>query len=268
MSSQSKKLLKILLKLGEKHSTWQVFSDFVELQALSISILYDPIHREERAKQHESVVKKYDNSGRELLSKAIEEFGKVISNNFDNGNHEDILGVMFHELELHNKYKGQFFTPQSICRGMCEMSMSIDDSDIKKKGYMSVMEPACGSGAMILSSADIIYRRGYNPRTQLCVLAADVDYKCACMAYVQLSMYGIPAVVLHGNSLVEEEYSRWYTPVYIMDKWVFRKKMGIGKIQSHSDEMLKMATDPFYAAFRFLDGMASKNNQKNSKIKA
>lgn len=32
------------------------------------------------------------------------------------------------------------------------------------------------------------------------------------MAYIQLCLYQIPAVVIHCNTLTMEEWSRWYTP--------------------------------------------------------
>ena len=45
------------------------------------------------------------------------------------------------------------------------------------------------------------------------------------MAYLQLSLYGIPAVIIHGNSLTNEEWSRWYTPVYMVEGWPFRERV-------------------------------------------
>ena len=36
--------------------------------------------------------------------------------------------------------------------------------------------------------------------------------KLRLMAYIQLSLYGIPAVVIHGNTLTMETWSHWYTP--------------------------------------------------------
>lgn len=33
------------------------------------------------------------------------------------------------------------------------------------------------------------------------------------------SLLGIPAVVVHGNTLTQEEYSRWYTPFHILHGW-------------------------------------------------
>jgi len=32
------------------------------------------------------------------------------------------------------------------------------------------------------------------------------------MAYIQLSLYGNPAVIIHGNALTVEEWSHWFTP--------------------------------------------------------
>lgn len=29
---------------------------------------------------------------------------------------------------------------------------------------------------------------------------------------IQLALYGIPAVIIHGNSLTVEEWSHWFTP--------------------------------------------------------
>lgn len=53
------------------------------------------------------------------------------------------------------------------------------------------------------------------------MLATDIDLKCVYMCYLQLSLYGIPAVVIHGNTLTLEEWSRWFTPVYIAHGWVW-----------------------------------------------
>lgn len=39
------------------------------------------------------------------------------------------------------------------------------------------------------------------------------------MAYVQLSLLGIPAVVVHGNALSLEVWGVWYTPAHVMVGW-------------------------------------------------
>lgn len=42
-------------------------------------------------------------------------------------------------------------------------------------------------------------------------VAQDIDIRRVWMAYIQLSLYGIPAMVIHGNTLTMEEWDRWYT---------------------------------------------------------
>jgi hypothetical protein len=39
------------------------------------------------------------------------------------------------------------------------------------------------------------------------------------MAYVQLSLLHIPAVVYHGNSLSVETWSTWRTPAHVLGFW-------------------------------------------------
>ena len=75
---------------------------------------------------------------------------------------------------------------------------------------------------MVLGFARAMLEKEMNYCTQLVVLATDIDLKCVYMCYLQLSLYGIPAVVIHGNTLTLEEWSRWFTPVYIAHGWAWR----------------------------------------------
>ncbi len=43
------------------------------------------------------------------------------------------------------------------------------------------------------------------------------------MTYIQLSLYGIPAVVYCGNALTKETRFKMETPLYFMQYWKFRK---------------------------------------------
>ena len=44
------------------------------------------------------------------------------------------------------------------------------------------------------------------------------------MAYLQLSLFGIPAIIVHGNSLTVEQWSVWKTPAYILGCWDSKTK--------------------------------------------
>jgi hypothetical protein len=72
------------------------------------------------------------------------------------------------------------------------------------------------------------------------------------MAYIQLSLYGIPAVIIRGETLSLKEYTRWYTPAYILGNWVWKSPFSLTGGKSHDDEVLKRMTDPLYNALRSL----------------
>jgi hypothetical protein len=167
---------------------------------------------------------------------------------------EDVLGTVYFELELYRKEKGQFFTPQHISDAMALMACGDQtQSAITEKGYISMCEPCCGSGVMVTSFLKAMQKEELNYCTQLVVTAIDVDLKCAQMTYLQLALYGVPAVVIHGNSITCKEFSRWYTPVYILNGWVWRECCGMTTARCLEDEMIKCALEPTYAAMRTIE---------------
>jgi type I restriction-modification system DNA methylase subunit len=212
-------------QLGHRHSPWNVFSDFVEIAAISISNAVDLAQRDARETRYMEITKRYT---AEEMAAFPEMFGELVF--ALEGGFDDVLGRLFHDLELHNKYQGQFFTPYSLCRMMAWVTIgkqadgeqSAAELAIAERGYLTILEPACGSGAMLIASAEALKDAGINYQERLHATLVDVDSKCVHMAYVQLSLLHMPAVVVHGNSLSLEEHSHWYTPAHILDGWTWR----------------------------------------------
>ena len=90
---------------------------------------------------------------------------------------------------------------------MASMTMP---SKIEKDVY-TVMEPACGAGTMIIASAWAMQKNHIDYRKHSLFVAKDIDIRCVWMTYIQTLLYGIPAIVIHGNSLTSEEWSHWYS---------------------------------------------------------
>jgi len=217
------KILKTINKIGYAHSVWNVFSDFVELGALAIANSCadkKTTEWETREKQYLEIIGKYRPEEQKLFAEMFADLVFALEYELTWSNAPvDILGALFHGLELHNKYKGQFFTPQHVCDMMGAIALGDSGDQINEKGYITLNEPCCGSGAMCLGFAKAMLDAEMNYCQQLVVLATDIDLKCVHMAYLQLSLYGIPAVVIHGNTLTLEEWSHWFTPIYIMYGW-------------------------------------------------
>jgi hypothetical protein len=205
-------------EFGYKHSHWQVFTDFLELASCAISNRYDWAQYEAREARYMEIVKRYEKDEVNRLCEMLAELVFQTADGLD-----DYLGRAFHDLELHNKWKGQFFTPFNICEMMAKMTLGDGHKGmIAEKGYITVCEPCVGAGAMLLAFAKAAAAEGINIEQEIHFTGQDIDLKCVHMAYLQLSLAGIPAMLIHGNSLWNEQLSIWYTPAHIMGGWSMR----------------------------------------------
>lgn len=212
-----KTLVQLIQQLGYRHSAWQIFADFAEMAAISVTNAVDLAQRDAREARYMEIVRRYS-------ADEVRAFPEMLAALVLDLEHEpeDVLGRVFHELELHNKWTGQYFTPFPLCRAMAKMIVG-DGTDtqtrISERGFLTASEPACGSGAMIIALAQELRAQGVNFQQQLHVTAVDVDVKCVHMAYLQFALLHIPAVVVLGDSLQLEERARWYTPAHILGGW-------------------------------------------------
>lgn len=214
----AQEMAKTVRKLAYRHSPHNVFSDFVEMSALSLSNAVDIRQYDQREARYMEVIKGYS-------KEELNEFPKMLAQLVEGLEEkpDDILGKLFHELELHNTYKGQFFSPYEICKMMSAMTFNESARDIiEQQGFIRASEPACGAGAMIIALAETLKQNDINYQQHLHVTAVDLDPRCVHMAYVQFSLLHIPAVVVHGNSLSVEEFGHWYTPAHIMGRWDYK----------------------------------------------
>lgn len=217
-------LVKLITKLSYRHSSWKVFSDFVEISAISISNSVDWIHKDSREKKYFEIIGQYEKQELELLAQMFAELVMALEAEVSVRGPTDILGSLYHELELHNKWTGQFFTPVHVSEAMGMMVAPDKKELIEKKGFIRVAEPCVGSGSMIIGFANALKSNKIDYTSKMVVTATDIDEKCVHMAYIQLSLYGIPAIVIHGNSITMQEWSKWYTPIYMLNGWAWKRQ--------------------------------------------
>lgn len=219
-----KEIISGIQKLAYRHPAYQIFQDWLEISAIAISNAVDLASFEEREQRYLDLINQYNKEEQQALAELFATFVATLQSQVETGPPCDVLGEVFHGLELHNKYKGQFFTPNHICEFMGRAVIAVDtDKVISDKGYVSVCEPCVGSGGLVIGLAAAMENTKHNYQTEMCVTACDIDIKCVHMAYLQLSLYGIPAKIIHGNSLTGEQWSIWYTPTYILGLWALRE---------------------------------------------
>lgn len=218
-----KQLISLIERNAYRFDRWRVFGDFVEMAAIAMSNTVDLSRFEAREARYLEIVRKYEKEEAIRFSQMLSELVMEME-----AEPTDVLGEVFMEMDLGNKWHGQFFTPFHLCRLMA--GTMVDDQmreKIRQNGFIRVSEPACGGAAMIIALAMEMRAAGINYQRHLHVVAQDLDPKAVHMAYLQLSLMHVPAVVIHGNTLSLEERDRWYTPAHILNGWDRRLSMGM-----------------------------------------
>lgn len=201
-----KQIINTINKLAGSKSSFQVFSDWVKCTALSISqSVYFSTTRE---KQFKDLIKEYPQ----------EEFVKMtamLTETFED-NFSDVLGDLFMMSGWGNKNTGQFFTPYSVSLA-CANLIQYPQNDIVKMN-----EPSAGAGGMIIATAQSMKEQGINYQKNLRVIAQDLDWNAFYMCYIQLSLLGIDAKCIQGDTLENKPYKNldenvFLTPMYLLN---------------------------------------------------
>lgn len=218
MSTQHLKTIsKLFQSLRYRHDLYTVFSDWCACAAIAISNAVDIRQREAREARYLDIVRRYQKDELAIFPQILGEVTMALETA-----PQDILGATFHELELHNKARGQFFTPYELCLMMAKINIGgFEDLQtiIDERGYVTAHEPAVGAGATIIALAEAIEDVGINYQQKLHVVAMDVDPRAVHMAYIQFSLLHIPAQVIVGDTLRMEFREDWFTPAHVLGFW-------------------------------------------------
>ncbi|WP_143541370.1 N-6 DNA methylase [Rhizobium anhuiense] len=244
-SPRLKSIVKLFESCRYSHDLYTVFGDWCECSAISMSNAVDLVNFEKREARYLEIARKY---GRETMGTFSHIMGEVVIALEERP--QDILGAAFHALELHNKARGQFFTPYSICQLMARtVAGSAEDmrKAIAERGFLIAQEPAVGSGTMVIALSDAILEAGFNYQQFLHVTAVDIDPRASHMAYIQFSLLHIPATVIVGDSLAMRFREDWHTLAHVMGSW--SAKLGTaGKSAGEGAIALSPAMPPRAAA--------------------
>jgi type I restriction-modification system DNA methylase subunit len=201
-------------QLSYSQHLFTTFRHFVEMSAIAFSNVADPINKAAREEQYLSIVKQYK-------PETVQQFPELLSMLTLCLEHEptDVLGVLYHRLELHNEQSGQFFTPFPVCQAMAKMLVHDAKRLVAEQEFIRAHEPCVGSGAMVIALAQALREEGINYQQCLHVTAIDVDLLAVHMAHVHCTLLHIPALIVHGDTLRAQTYSVWRTFAHMMGFW-------------------------------------------------
>lgn len=225
--------------LTARYGRYQVWSDFITMTACSISNSCDKRFFAEREALYMASVGRYEKSDAE---KFVEMFSIVVQALSDNPE-QDFLGDIFSSLNLHNEWRGQFFTPYHVGELMAKINSENLAEELAGKECITVSDCCCGAGCLLVAYANEARKAGVDFQHRIIFVAQDVDYTAALMCYIQLSLLGCKAVVKIGDSIVSpfaaedlEADCTWLTPMYIYgDAFRLAHLMSEALAQNHNN---------------------------------
>ncbi len=187
----------ILDGLAHRHSLRRVFEGFTRLAACAVAA-------QTREAEYVEEAKCWQKDELDLFGTAL---GALI-HEMESHPFEDLLGAYYLDFTVSQKgqqHGGEFHTPKTVCDLMARMTLADMDS-LPTEGPITICEPACGAGAMILSLA-----QACSPDVQrrLRVTAIDINRTACDMAFINTTLWGVPTRVLHGNTLSNEYWAAW-----------------------------------------------------------
>lgn len=213
-STQYKDFIKTFNGIARHRHRYTVFQDFVTLSAIT---LHNVIYKDEKLEAE------YMNIAAGYSRDEMHDLCKLLALLIDLLDPEprDILGPLYMELELGNSNTGQFFTPPEVSKAIAMMVYG-EQLETLQKPFITLCEPACGAGGMVLAFVDVLLTKKHNPAERLWVQCQDIDRTAALMCYIQLTLWNVPGVVIVGNTITLETREIFYTPAHCLGLWGYK----------------------------------------------
>lgn len=210
--SAKKEIMDTILKMSGAHSPYNIFTDWIEMCALSIQNSCHLVHNKvwkDREQLYIDTARRYNESELSEFARMFVLLGDALTDSMS-----DVLGEIYMESGMGSKYTGQFFTPFHLSE-LCART-GIDLKNLPETGRISINEPSSGGGGMIIAACKVLHEAGFDFQRRLNVVAQDLDWKGVYMTYLQLSLIGCRAIVVQGDTLCEPYDPKRTDPAHIL----------------------------------------------------
>lgn len=223
-----REIIKRIQQLGLRHGHEAAFRDWCECLALALQNGCDLTHGkkwQDREQRYLDIIAKYEADGAQIFS----EMSAYLINWLEFDPFQDALGALYMELfasQTKSKTLGQCFTPPSVAF----ISGETVFKDAQLDGYtisdpLTLNDCAIGGGIMIIGALKALHDRKFDWQHKCKVTCNDIDRLCVHMAYIQLSLIGARAVVLHQDTLTQEVWDVWHSPMELL--WPMTLEFGV-----------------------------------------
>ena len=172
--------LEAILRLG--YSSYSVFDDWLDLMLYALQ-RDDPHYLE--------IVRKYKNDLPQD-KREIDYFCKAFAllQIEMQKTSEDVLGQVYMEWNMSNKYRGQFFTPKHVASMMAQCLAPTGGN---------ILDPCCGSGVMLVEAIKTMTNGQLD---NACFCGQDIDLTCVKMCALNLLFFNASGYVVWGDTLL------------------------------------------------------------------
>ena len=197
----------ILERIAHRRDLRQVFEAFLCFAACALAA-------QTREQEYLDEAGRWERSDLDLFGQAL---GALVCE-MERRPFEDIIGAYYLDVMVSTKgqqWNGEFHTPKTVCDLIAGMLFG-DLSEFPGDGPITVCEPACGAGAMILALG-----KACPPevRRRLRVTAIDINLHACHMTFINTTLWGIPTRVIHGNALTLECWAAW-SNIHLIAPWL------------------------------------------------
>lgn len=170
--------------LSGGYSSYNIFTDFIDL------ILYALQGDDEN---YLKIIDKYPNT-KPIGHREIDYFHtafQLLQYEMRETN-SDVLGELYMQWNMSNKYKGQFFTPKHVASFMAQITNPTGGR---------ILDPSCGSGVMLVEAIKTMKHEDLDKAT---FYGQDIDLTCVKMTALNLCFFNVNGFVIQGNTLAME----------------------------------------------------------------
>lgn len=207
-------------KLSGKYTPYQIFTDWVTMLAIAIQnsckLIHDKIY-EEREETYKTIAKRYNADELKTLADMGGALAAILDDRFG-----DVLGEIYMSSGCGSKNTGQFFTPYHLSYLTAKLAYENHINQLEEDELIEINEPSTGGGGMMIAIAQVMKENNINYQKRLHVIAQDLDWNGVYMTYIQLSLLGVKATVVQGDTL-HEPYRKGYD-----ERRVFRTPTEMG----------------------------------------
>lgn len=172
--------LEAILRLG--HSSYTIFIDWLDIMLFAL---------QEDDEHYLEIVHRYRND-KPTGEREIDYFCKAFAllQVEMRKTNEDVLGDVYMQWNMSNKYRGQFFTPKHVASMMA--------SCLAPTGG-NILDPCCGSGVMLVEAIKTMTNEQLD---EACFCGQDIDITCVKMCALNLLFFNVNGYVVWGDTLL------------------------------------------------------------------